>query len=177
MQNFNNWSSLASCYFLLVPRTFRNGQKFYELKMFVTPNYQEFCICILVTHISAGNNMVFVVWNIAIMQFVQSGTAKPVQHSTAIAHSFWSDRLSDRTPDMACSTNITLSVTNWAQDDTQLNVLLDCWLKMLCAWNGNGSFFCRKWNLHYKCFLCITSLYNKPALDIFTYSMQHSPSW
>ena len=60
------------------------------------------------------------------MQFVQSATTNPVQHCTAIAHSFWLHSQSDLTPDMACSTNVILSVTNGAQDDTQLNVLLDC---------------------------------------------------
>ena len=38
-------------------------------------------------------------------------------------------------------------------------------------------FLCRKWNLHYKCMLCVTSYYNKTTWDIFSYSMEQNPSW
>jgi len=79
---------------------------------------------------------------------------------------------------VACSTNIRLSVTYWAENDMQLIVLLDGWLKMSCAWNGDESCSLRrKQNLHYKCLLFVTFIIQQNSIRKTYYSMEQSPSW
>jgi len=59
MKHICIWFSIPSCFFLLVPRIFKNRQNFHIMKKIIIPSYQEIYICVLVTHINPGNNTVF----------------------------------------------------------------------------------------------------------------------